>query len=351
MRFHHTVSKAWTSVSQGLYFPSQGNLVRFSVAIFPFLLQVLRPFPLASKWFWLSALLLFVSLPSPQASAQQPTGTNKTKQAPPKPKEPVRRPAVVAPAAQAKGFPKTFAEGIALSRRAEWEKALKQFSTTKQRSLFNLKKSERALLFLYLGLSYIHLLQQQRGVNAFEKALLLDPCIELPKKLDLSPQIRNLFAKTRKPYGPACQRQKAAALRAVVRRRAPEQRPADRRKTPVLPKPPEPSTSIRISAWISLGLGAGAFGTACVLGGLALWDEVQRNDTDFTPEGTVRYLELDGRAKERASAANIMFGVSGVLLFTGFALHISQWIQPLLPPPPKNKTKLKPKAQILLQYN
>ncbi len=113
------------------------------------------------------------------------------------------------------------------------------------------------------------------------------------------------------------------------------------------PQPPEPSTSIRISAWIAIGLGAGAFGTGCVLGGLALWDELQRNEASYTPEGTVRYLELDGRAKERASAANIMFGVSGVLLFTGFALHISQWIQPLLPPLPK--TRKAPQAHIFLK--
>ncbi|TNE47053.1 MAG: hypothetical protein EP343_21110 [Deltaproteobacteria bacterium] len=288
---------------------------------------------------------LFVIFPSDSRAETQTSP--KARATPPPSKSTQTTKSSPRPAAAKSALPKAFSEGIALSRQAEWEKALSRFTETKQRSLFKLKKSQRALLFLYLGLSYIHLLQQQRGVNAFEKALLLDPCIALPSRLDLSPQIRSLFAKTSKPYGPACERQKASALRSKVRRRPPpDRRPPDSRGGLVGPKPPEPSTSIRISAWIAIGLGAGAFGTGCVLGGLALWDELQRNEADFSPEGTVRYLELDGRAKERASAANIMFGVSGVLLFTGFALHISQWIQPLLPPP---KARKAPQAHVFLR--
>ncbi len=228
-----------------------------------------------------------------------------------------------------------FVQGVRESHRAEWSKALKSFHIAKQRMLFRLKKRQRALLFLYLGLSYIHLLQQQRGSNAFEKALLLDACIKLPTTLDLSPQLRALFQKKRRPYRAACLRQKAVNARRVIVRR-PTSRPMV--SQPWKPKIPEPSRYIPKVAWGFLGVGVLLLGTASVFGGLALWDEIQRNEQPLTSDGTALYLKLDQQARERAAFANIMFGASGVALFTGFTLHISQWIQP-----PKKTLKKTPR--------
>lgn len=227
-----------------------------------------------------------------------------------------------------------FMQGVVFIRRAEWEKALVVLEQVKQKQTFAADLFRRSELLLYLGLSYIHLLQQQRGIRAFQDAFSLNPCIQLPTGLDLSPQIRALFDKTSQPYQNACQQQKAALARRqdVPPRRQPPSRPIERRSTPRVHDDFKPSRNIRLSAWLVLGTGVVTLSTAFVFGGLALWDEVQRNEQPMTITGTDQYLDFDRRARERATVANIMFGASGILLFTGFALHISQWIQPLVPP-------------------
>jgi len=221
----------------------------------------------------------------------------------------------------------------------------------KKTTSYRLQSNQRSRLFLYLGLSYIHLLKQKKGTNAFEKALLLNPCIRLPKSLDLSPLIHQQFAQIRKEYQKACLRQKELKLRKrmfklhekvrkrplpkrsrqispfLQRLRERRKRRRQRRRQRRLHRKKQ-SRHVRLAAWLVLGAGTVTFVSALGVGGLSIKDEALMNALPYTKEGTSRYIELHQRVRRRAILANIFLGVSGTLLFTGFALHISQWVRP-----------------------
>jgi hypothetical protein len=240
-----------------------------------------------------------------------------------------------------------YAVGFRYCKQAEWEKALEFFIKLKQTDLFRLSQHQRAMLFLYLGLSRIHLLQDTQGIGDFEKALLLDPCVDLPSQLDISPQIQKRFAQIKLPYTEACRRQRLAELQ----ERLATLQPLVKVEPNVNISPPKRESAqkfdkfaknnklvrhthrgVNLSAWLVLGTGVVTMGAAIVLGGIALTEELKRNEQPYTTQGTLEYLRLDRQLRERIVLANILFVTAGSLIFTGFALHISQLLQPPIPP-------------------
>lgn len=216
------------------------------------------------------------------------------------------------------------APGVRLCRKAEWAKARAFFLRLKRTRLLTLPREDRPLLYLFLGLSHIHLLQNKKGKQALESALLLDECTTLPKYLDLSPQIRENFARLQKGFLKLCEQKKLALLKKKLAKKG--------KKTRRPIKKPTPSQSVGLAAWLVLGSGGLALASAFVSGGLSVSTELQRNELPFTRDGTEKYLVLHQQAEQQALVANVLFVTAGVLLFTGFALQLSQLIQPLLPP-------------------
>lgn len=240
-----------------------------------------------------------------------------------------------------------FAVGIQLCRESEWERALGFFQGQKTQALLELSLPDRVRLFAFLGLIYANLLQPLQSRSAFEKALLLDPCARLPALRSIAPQIRADFRKVQAGFVPACDRQRIEEKR--LRELLLQQRKmALLRKLPpggraLLDPVMRPSKAMHLSAWIVTGVGAATLAAACTFGGLALWDDVQRQQTPYTLEGTKEYLRLAQQATDRALTANVFFGVAGALLFTGFALHVSKWIQEHQASP--SSAKISPKTE------
>ncbi|MCK6511553.1 hypothetical protein L6R29_16470 [Myxococcota bacterium] len=222
-----------------------------------------------------------------------------------------------------------FAVGVQHCRDSEWEKALSFFLMQKRRSLLELSLPDRVRLFAFLGVIYANLLQSVESRDAFEKALLLDPCARLPALRSIAPQIRVAFASVQSGFARACARQIQEQAQVLARKHRP--------KTPLESNPPpqkalidpilRPSKAMHLSAWIVTAVGGAALAVGCTFGGLALLDDVQRQQSPYTLDGTQQYLRLAQQAQERAWTANVLYGVAGALLFTGFALHISKWVQ------------------------
>ena len=215
-----------------------------------------------------------------------------------------------------------FAKGVKLCQQSRWEEAEAYFLAQKKR-LTSLSKPQRATLFLFLGVSEANLLRTQKSSTSFVKALLLDPCIQLPPVLDLSPQIQNRFKGLSQNFTRLCKQektQKKPELRDLVP-------PNIRGRVKVVrPKIPD-RKAIKLVAWLVMGSGVLTLGAACVTGGLSVLDELERNRQPLTPLGTEMYLLFDKQAKDRALLANVLFGSAGVFLFTGFMLHVSQALQ------------------------
>lgn len=232
-------------------------------------------------------------------------------------------------------------KGVVWSRKAEWSKAKLFFLRVKRLHLLKLPRRDRPLLFLYLGLSYMHLLEKKEGIRALESALLLDECANLPSFLDLSPQIRSLFNRLQRSFIRLCEQKRLNILKKKIKAQISVQakKPKKKKPTPKVQK----SRSVRLAAWLTLGTGTVALGTAFVAGGMALVAEVGRNEAAYTAAGTKEYLRLHQVAGQRALISNVLFVSAGVLLFTGFSLHLSQWIQPHVPlanPTPSSKKGL-----------
>lgn len=226
-------------------------------------------------------------------------------------------------------------KGVQLCKKAQWAQAKVFFLQIKRDKLLSLKRADRPLLYLYLGLSYIHLLQRKEGMRAFESALLLDECTALPAFLDLSPQLKKRFASFQRRFAALCERKKLKRLREALLKKVRKRQKPDKRKKPALDVLKQrQSRGIRLAGWLSAGAGAVALASAFVAGGLSLSAEVSRNESPATREGTFQYIRLHKLATQRALVANVLFVSAGVLIFTGFALQLSQLIQPLLPPEP-----------------
>ncbi len=243
-----------------------------------------------------------------------------------------------------------FAVGVQWSRDSEWEKALQFFLTQKRQSLLELSLPDRVRLFAFLGVIYANLLQSVESRGAFEKALLLDPCARLPLLRSIAPQIRVEFASMRSSFARACAQQTQEHAQALLRKKNPP-RPAERDAQPkkaLLDPIMQPSKAMHLSAWIVTAVGGAALAAGCAFGGLALMDDVQRQQTPYTMDGTQQYLRLAQQAQERAWAANVFYGVAGALLFTGFALHVSKWVQESIDAPSHKREPQPPQPRVVL---
>jgi len=222
----------------------------------------------------------------------------------------------------------TFRKGIDFCRQSEWEKAFSFFVKLKKKKRFQLSGDEQAHLYLYLGLIHANLLQKQSSRYAFQQALLLDPCIRLPRDLDLAPQLKQTFLSMRLNYQDSCIRRIKEALQNKINQKTSKLVGKKPKKVPEQKR--LPSAGVRFAALLSFGSGSILLVSALIAGGLSVWDLNQREAQPYTPYGTSRYLSLQQRASQRAMAANVLFGSAGILLFTGLALHLSQWSHPFL---------------------
>jgi tetratricopeptide (TPR) repeat protein len=208
-------------------------------------------------------------------------------------------------------------------RSSEWEKALSFFEKQRRERFLQLSTGDRVRLFAYLGVVYANLLQKEQSESAFEKALLLDPCATLPTLNSIAPQIRERFRAMRIEYLRACQMQQREEAERIERQKRLASAKKTRPKALVIPKM-TPSKALGISIWVTTGVGSAALVAALTFGGLAWWDQVRQQEQPFTLQGTHDYLSYHRQAQERAWMANLLFGVAGALLFTGFALHLSR---------------------------
>ncbi len=115
-----------------------------------------------------------------------------------------------------------FAVGVQHCRDSEWEKALSFFLMQKRQSLLELSLPDRVRLFAFLGVIYANLLQSVESRDAFEKALLLDPCARLPALRSIAPQIRVAFASVQSGFARACARQIQEQAQALARKHRPK---------------------------------------------------------------------------------------------------------------------------------
>lgn len=220
-----------------------------------------------------------------------------------------------------------FARGLRLCRSNDWENAFRVFTAIKKRFLIELPSAQQARLFLFLGISHANLLHPQRSRSAFEKALLLDPCVRLPRDLDLAPQLKAEFLRVREPFRDACLRQRAAR---ASREQRPNPRTSTQPKSLVMwPDPnPDPSWGLRMASWGLLGSGSLLLVSGLASAGLGMWYASEREEQPRTPAGTERVLELEAMVQQQERFANILYGAGGVLLFTGIVLQLSRWAAP-----------------------
>jgi len=184
--------------------------------------------------------------------------------------------------------------GIRLLDQAEDEAALQAFKRALARP--KLRRAQRVKVQLYLGITYLNLVQVGAARDHFRAALKLDPRAELPG--GVSPKIEEFFTQV-----------KAELVQSSRRARPPHSGPP-----PAPPPSPPRAADSRPSAWsywpawVAVGLGVAAGGAGL---GLAIR---ARDRTDEANDLTLPTSEAETRhdsARKMALSANILFGVAG----------------------------------------
>jgi tetratricopeptide (TPR) repeat protein len=206
-------------------------------------------------------------------------------------------------------------QGIKLLQEMENEKAIKSLrrALTWKRN----KTHDLAQIHLHLGIAQFNLMQTRAARRSFEKAIELEPAIELPKRT--APKIQEIFDKLR----PAAQPDPAKPQ---------PPRPPPPSTVSVEPPPPPPPvdtpavrktpSSTNWPAWATLGLAVAAGATAA---GLAGGTVVENNRAADLSLGTREAEEHRDSAGKYALGANIMFGVAGAAALTSGVLFLVGW--------------------------
>jgi tetratricopeptide (TPR) repeat protein len=167
---------------------------------------------------------------------------------------------------------------------------------------------EQAKIHAYMGIAYFNLLKKEQARASFNSALKLDPTIGLPGSI--SPKIQEFFDKVKAEVVAA----REAARQAELER---ERREAARRRRAAKLKKKESRSGLRISAWATMGAAVAAAGGGTAFALLA------KSERDKAEDLSIPYraaLEHNDRAKSRALAANILFGVAGAAAVTSAVL-------------------------------
>jgi len=206
-----------------------------------------------------------------------------------------------APADAADGDNPHLEQGIKLLDQAEDEKALVQFQRALKRT--GSPRAVRIRVHMYLGITYLNLLQEARAERHFRRALRRDVEFKLPA--GVSPKITEMVERLR------------TEVRSAPPPRRPRRRPVRRRvrpaPVPISPSPMQPPVERRSGAvyWpalTALGVAVAAGGTGLALGVLARNKAADANDLS-TPAGPAQ--ETYDSAEQMALSANILFGVAG----------------------------------------
>jgi len=195
------------------------------------------------------------------------------------------------------------ARGVRLIEEMEDAKAVRAL----QRALRVRRNTDqvRAKIHLYLGIAHFNLLDKDRARQELKQACKLDPAIKLPPTT--APKIRELFDSLQ----PARPPEPETTRPAPVERRPPPPKP---RPPPVvvaaLDQTPRDSGrgAVGWAAWGTAGLAVAAGGAALTAGLLARSANQQAGDVSLTSGEADVHHEA---ARERALAANVMFGVAG----------------------------------------
>jgi tetratricopeptide (TPR) repeat protein len=197
-----------------------------------------------------------------------------------------------------------FDEGVKLLKQLEYVRAIQAFEKALEAP--GNTAAQRAKIHVQIGIARSGLTEYDAAEASFKKALTEDRTIEIPA--NTSPKIRALFEKVR------------AELRAP---RPPDTPPPPATASPLdadeddeeddLAGPVTKSSTTKTLAWVSLGVGVAAGGTALVMGLMNLSEKSKAEDP------SVFYSEAQGHADSAASyglAANVLFGVAGAAAVT-----------------------------------
>lgn len=183
-------------------------------------------------------------------------------------------------------------QGIALLADMEDKEAITAF-----REALSVSKtdSEKASIYIYMGIAHFNLLEKDSARQSFQQALLLDAKSALPEIV--SPKIQEVFDGVK------------GEMKAALK---PKPKPKPKRKPK--PKPKKSGQgAYRISAFVTLGLAVAA---AAAGAGLAASGSGLEDDADDRSLSWAEAEDLHDQASSRYLGANILFGVAGAAAVT-----------------------------------